>query len=243
MIKTYEHTIGTMAGDKVSLVENNIALLAMPATIAFKNIYFSYNEKKVFNDLNCSFSKGDFIGIAGISGRGKTTLINLLLGFEEPLEGRIFFDNAATDLVARQQYRGHIAYVKQQPFLIHDTIATNITLSDSAIDEGQLASAITIAGLNEMLLQYPEGIHKVITENGKNISGGQRQRIVIARALYKNAGIIILDEPFNELDHAAENKLLTHFKQEAAKGKIIILITHNKSSLSFCNKIISLDEQ
>ena len=80
-------------------------------------------------------------------------------------------------------------------------------------------------------------------ENGKNISGGQQQRIAIARALYKNADLVLLDEPFNELDEESEISLLEHFQDLAQKGKLIILITHNKKSLSYCNKIISLDEQ
>ena len=84
---------------------------------------------------------------------------------------------------------------------------------------------------------------KVITENGKNISGGQQQRITIARALYKNADLILLDEPFNELDEASVVSLLVHFRELADSGKIVILVTHDKLSLSYCNKIISLGEK
>ncbi len=142
----------------------------------------------------------------------------------------------------RRQYWKKIAYVKQQPFLIHDTVITNITLATTNIDTERLQAAIRASGLHELLVQYPEGLEKIITENGKNISGGQRQRMVIARALYKNADLVILDEPFNELDQAAENKLLEHFKQLAQSGKMVILVTHNKKSLSFCNTIISLDD-
>jgi ABC-type bacteriocin/lantibiotic exporter with double-glycine peptidase domain len=94
-----------------------------------------------------------------------------------------------------------------------------------------------------LIANYAEGYNKIITENGKNLSGGQRQRIVIARALYKDAGLIILDEPFSELDRRSKNCLLNYFSELANAGKIIILITHNKESLSFCNKIISLDEK
>jgi ABC-type bacteriocin/lantibiotic exporter with double-glycine peptidase domain len=85
-------------------------------------------------------------------------------------------------------------------------------------------------------------MEKIITENGKNISGGQRQRIAIARALYKEADLIILDEPFNELDEVSELLLVKHFKKIAGDGKMVVLITHNLTALSFCNKIISLDE-
>lgn len=93
------------------------------------------------------------------------------------------------------------------------------------------------------IAQFPEGLNKMIMENGKNISGGQQQRITIARALYKNADLILLDEPFNELDEDAEISLLKHFRELAQQGKLVILITHNKKSLSYCTKIISLDEQ
>ncbi len=98
-----------------------------------------------------------------------------------------------------------------------------------------------ISGLEELIKKFPEGHEKIITENGKNISGGQQQRIAIARALYKNAGLIILDEPFNELDEEATNSLLQHFKELAAAGKSVVMITHDKKSLSYCNKIVSLD--
>jgi ABC-type bacteriocin/lantibiotic exporter with double-glycine peptidase domain len=100
-----------------------------------------------------------------------------------------------------------------------------------------------MSGLQSLVDADPEGLDKVITEGGGNISGGQRQRIMIARALYKSAGVIILDEPFNQLDEGSEHSLLTHFVQLAREGKLIILITHNKKSLSFCNKIVSLESE
>ena len=95
--------------------------------------------------------------------------------------------------------------------------------------------------LEALIGQFAEGLKKVVSENGKNISGGQRQRIAIARALYKDADLIILDEPFNELDEASSILLLHYFKAMAEEGKMIILITHEQKSLSSCNKIISLN--
>ena len=126
--------------------------------------------------------------------------------------------------------------------MIYDSIINNITLAENFYDTQRLESAINAAGLRELIDKYPERINKIITEDGKNISGGQRQRIAIARALYKDADLIILDEPFNELDRNSENLFLQHFTELSKQGKIILLITHNKESLSFCNKIISLDE-
>jgi ABC-type bacteriocin/lantibiotic exporter with double-glycine peptidase domain len=130
-----------------------------------------------------------------------------------------------------------ISYVKQQPFLIHDSILKNIVLDETNYNEKRLAEVIEISGLKSI----PGGISKTVAENGKDLSGGQRQRIAIARALYKNADLFILDEPFNELDELSETRLLQHFKDLSRKGKMVILITHNKNSLAFCDRIISLN--
>ena len=106
-----------------------------------------------------------------------------------------------------------------------------------------LQYALEVSGLNEFLSKFPDGLGKVITENGKNISGGQQQRVALARAIYKNADLILLDEPFNELDEESTASLVKHFKQLTLKNKTVIMTTHDKKSLSLCTKIISLDEQ
>ena len=113
----------------------------------------------------------------------------------------------------RQQYWENISYVKQQQLMIYDSILNNITLAENSYDAKRLENAINVAGCGRLIDKYPERMDKIITEDGKNISGGQRQRIAIARALYKNAALIILDEPFNELDRNSENLLLQHFTQ------------------------------
>src|SRR5690606_1623284 len=127
-----------------------------------------------------------------------------------------------------------VAYVRQQPFLIHDSILRNITLSEKDYDAQRLATALELSGLDEMVAASPEGLEKSITENGTNISGGQRQRVALARAIYKNADVILLDEPFNELDEGSEQKLLQSIRKLADEGKIIIMITHHLASLSAC---------
>ena len=185
--------------------------------------------KQILDNVSLCAKSGEIIGLTGISGRGKTTLFNLMLGFLEPDKGEILFNNK------KQRSWQHISYVKQQPFLVHDTILTNITLSNE-YNEQRLQQAIRSAGL-DILIETKT----IITENGKNISGGQRQRIAFARALYKNADLLLLDEPFNELDDAAEQIMLQQLQQLQQQGKIIILVTHNRKSLSFCTRTISLD--
>ena len=208
----------------------------------FKNVSFSYNGEVILRNFSFCIARGKIIGLTGKSGKGKTTIINLLLGFIDEQEGSIHLNGIATISQERKEFWKNIAYVKQQSFFIHDTILKNIILDENNVNEEKLKEVTEITGLAELLDKYPEGIEKIITENGKNISGGQRQRIAIARALYKEADLIILDEPFNELDEASELMLVKHFKKIAGKGKMVILITHNLMALSFCNKTISLDE-
>jgi ABC-type bacteriocin/lantibiotic exporter with double-glycine peptidase domain len=212
-------------------------------SLQFKAIQFSYAGRRILNAQHLDVAPGDFLGIAGPSGRGKTTVLNILLGFLTPDKGEVLINGEATDPAIRQRYWRHISYVKQQPFLIHDTIRNNVTLNGYPSREQALQEAIRVSGLCDLIATYPEREHKMITESGKNISGGQRQRIAIARALYKSADLIILDEPFNELDEASEHRLLGHFRELAESGKMVILITHNKESLTYCNKTVSLDER
>jgi ABC-type multidrug transport system fused ATPase/permease subunit len=210
-------------------------------SIAFNNISFRYQNHQILKNSSFSISKGDLAGISAVSGRGKTTLINLLLGFLVPDAGEILINDLATDITTRKQYWSRIAYVKQQGYFIHDTILKNITLSDEESDHEKLAEAIAICELNQLLNGNAEGLHRVIRENGKNLSGGQRQRILLARALYHDFDVLILDEPFGEMDQQAEEAILIQLQRLAASGKIIFFITHNTASLSYCNKLITLE--
>lgn len=243
-IKTYEFTINDLLQRRTNQLINNDKATDPFSTIAFKNVSFKYGNELVIDNVSFIISKGDFIGISGISGKGKTTIINLLLGFLYPDSGLILMNNSSLDSTLHRPYWKNISYVKQQPFLIHDSILKNITLNENTPpDHDKLNEIIKITGLSELLSNYSQGINKIITEDGKDLSGGQRQRIAIARALYKRSDVIILDEPFTELDRRSEDCFLNYFRELANNGKTIILITHNIESLSICNRIISLDEK
>jgi ABC-type multidrug transport system fused ATPase/permease subunit len=243
-VQTYSHTIyDLIQSNKTITTHHKKDETNTLRSIQFKNVAFRYKDELLFDNLNLNIKQGDFLGIAGLSGKGKTTILNLLLGFLTPDSGEIIVNDKPANNISLQQYWPAISYVKQQTFLIHDTIAQNITLSNEPGDEKKLDEVIHASGLAGLIDTFSEGVNKVIMENGKNISGGQRQRIVIARALYKNADLVILDEPFNELDEKSEHCLVKHFKNLSDTGKLVILITHDKKSLSFCNKILSLDEQ
>ena len=241
-IKTYQFTLNDL-----SLADNKApAVVAAPPvrhidSLKFERVYFKYNDHTILNGVSLQLSPGDFTGISAVSGKGKTTIINLLLGFLAPDCGTIWMNNEKADNSARQTYWDRISYVKQQPFFIHDSIKKNITLSDGKYDRDRLNEVLSFCGIDEALDKYPEGMEKVIKENGKNISGGQRQRVMLARALYHDFDLLILDEPFGEMDDCSEKMILVKLQQLAQQGKMILFITHNKASLSYCNKIFSLD--
>ncbi|HUP13754.1 MAG TPA: ATP-binding cassette domain-containing protein, partial [Niastella sp.] len=125
----------------------------------------------------------------------------------------------------------------QQPFFMYDTVLANVTLNAQYLHAQRLQKAFDLTGIETSL---PAGSNTMLTENGKNLSGGQRQRVALARALYKDANVLILDEPFNELDEKAEDQILGNLQQLAAGRHIIVLITHNKRSLEKCTRIISI---
>ena len=243
-IKTYKFTLTDLLfpEPETQSKEGNLDMLTIRA-IAFEGIGFAYKGRSVLHNVSFNIVPGDFVGISGNSGKGKTTVINLLLGFLTPSGGNICINNSKTSNGDRIAYRSRISYVKQQPFLINDSIIKNITLSDNGYNPGKLHETAVISGVEKLVEHYPEGMEKIITENGKNISGGQRQRVMLARALYHDFDLLILDEPFSEMDSASENDILTQLQPLARQGKMILFITHNKSSLKYCNKIIMLDEE
>lgn len=242
-VKTYEHTIKDLQA--VAITEEAITKTngIKPITAAgFSHVSFMHPGNNVLQDFSLKLNAGDFVDLIAPSGKGKTTLINLLMGFLSPDLGHILINHSKVDITTLHAYRSRMAYVKQQTFLIHDTIRRNITLEEHTANELRFKEAIRIAGLETLINSFEEKEEKIISDSGKNISGGQRKRIAIARALYKEADMIILDEPFSELDEASERALLEYFKELAMRGKIIILITHNRISAGYCNKTVTLHE-
>lgn len=231
-VKTYDFITEALLKQK-SPGKGNAVTVPPIATVRLDNISFGY-EERLIKDFSLALQSGDLAAVTGLSGTGKTTLINLLLGFVEPHEGAVIINDAMTD---RRLYRSRIAYVRQQPFFIHDTLEKNIALEERP-DEEKISAVIETTGIKHIMREA--GYGTMITENGKNFSGGQRQRIMLARALYKDFDLLLADEPFSELDEAAQNNMLRSLGTIAEQGKIVLLITHDKAALSFCNKKFNL---
>jgi ABC-type bacteriocin/lantibiotic exporter with double-glycine peptidase domain len=209
-------------------------------SLRFEGVSFSFGEKSILQQLSFLANAGDFIGIRGLSGRGKTTLVNILLGFYAPASGKVYINDQLLNAVTPSPWWQRISYVKQQPFFVHDTMIKNVVLADDGYDEAWYRRVAELAGCTRFTIEQ-SGQDGLIRENGKNISGGQRQRLALARALYKDFDLLILDEPFSEMDEESEAELLQHLEWLAGQGKIILLITHNSKSFRYCHKLISLD--
>ena len=186
--------------------------------------------------MNLVINKGDIIGISGKNGSGKTTLCNIILSIIKPKNGRIIIDDTYNLNDHLKEYRGIISFIPQNIFLLNDTIKNNITfnLEDNLIDNERLEKVIKIAGLQEINKKIDERFNSLVGENGSNLSGGQRQRVAIARSLFRNSEIIIMDEHTSALDSSTEEELLKEMKN-LFKDKTIIIISHRKKVLEHCS--------
>ena len=209
------------------------------------NLQFSYGDKRVIKNLNLNVKRGDFIGLLGKSGEGKTTLVDLILGIHEPKSGEISV-NGISIFENMESWRNNLAYLPQETFLINTSIAENIAIGeiiDSKI-ESKINDAINKAGLRHVIDDLENGIFTQIGEKGLMLSGGQRQRVSLARAFYKKRNIFIFDESTSALDAESATRILDHIYQMSLDGSTIILISHNESTLRRCSrKIRILDGQ
>ena len=211
------------------------------SSIKFKDVSFSYKKSLTINKVDLVFENNQKIGIVGKSGSGKSTIIDLLLGFIKPDKGSILFNNEEMKLLSIKSIRNLIGFVSQGIFLFNDTISKNISI-DKLYDRKLIEKLSRICLIDDFLKDNNIDIERdKIGNYGKSLSGGQKQRIGIARALYNNPKVLILDEATSALDSMNQNKILSNIFQYT-EVKIIILITHNTSLLKNFDNIFVLDE-
>jgi len=212
-------------------------------SIQIKSLRFSYNlgKKNILDNLNLEISKGSIIGIKGSSGSGKSTFIDLFVALQKPTQGQILVDGVSI-FKNINGWRNNIGYVSQFVFLSDTTIAENIAFGKSkeAIDYRRLDKVIKMAQLSTFIKELPNGIESKVGESGINVSGGQKQRIGIARALYNNPEILVLDEATSSLDDNTEKNVMKSIYK--LKGeKTILIVAHRLSTLDKCDIIYNLD--
>ena len=213
--------------------------------ITFKSLRFRYSntKKNILNDIDFEIYNGETIGIMGRSGEGKSTLIDLLVGLIEPINGDILINDKQSIFDNTQNWREKIGYISQDIFLFDSTIRENIAfgLSPDQIDNDLLKKSIIEANLKSHIDSLPNGIETLVGESGVRLSGGQIQRIGIARALYRQPMILLLDEATSSLDEKTEQEIMKTISLLKGK-KTIIIISHQLKTLKNCSKIYELKD-
>ena len=214
--------------------------------IILKNINFTYadqNKTEIFKNLDLSINKNETIGIIGSSGSGKSTLLDIICCILSPNTGGIYLDDKLIDKDLINSWQDKISYISQKNYLLNGSLSQNIAFAEDEKDINieRIYEAIRFSKLESLVKSHKEGINFQIGEDGKNISGGQRQRIILARSIYRKADVIIFDEATSALDKINENQILGDIKENFHGKKTLFISTHKESTLTFCDRIINVD--
>jgi subfamily B ATP-binding cassette protein MsbA len=227
--------------------ENMKSLEKAKGGIRFENVEFSYQQEAdrqaALRGINLTIKPGEVVAFVGPSGGGKSTLVNLLPRFFKPTSGHIFLDDIPLEDIVLADIRKQIAFVSQDVILFNDTIAANVAYGatgQEGIDRGRAIEALEAANLGSLIKELPEGIDSMIGDNGNRLSGGQRQRLAIARAIYKNAPILILDEATSALDSESERQVQDALDRLMA-GRTTLVIAHRLSTIEHADRIVVLE--
>lgn len=210
--------------------------------LKFQQVGFSYvAEKEILSDVSFSVKQGEMLGLAGPSGAGKTTIVDLLLRLFEPKQGKILLDGVDISTIALWEWRTKIGYVSQDMFLINDTILNNIKFYDDSINYDDAIESAKAAGIYEFISHQPNQFETIVGERGLRLSGGERQRIILSRILARKPRVLILDEATSALDN--ESEALIQRSIEMLRGKItVIAIAHRLSTITNFDRLIILED-
>lgn len=224
---------------KPQIIEGTQELKTPITKISLDNVHFSYDDKKhAINGVTLDFHRNEITALVGKSGGGKSTLVNLILRLYDCKKGEVRINDINIKDYTIKSLRDNIAIVTQRIFIFNDSIAKNVAYG-LEIDEDRIKKALSDAQILDYVESLPSGIHTILDEFGTNLSGGQRQRIAIARAMYKNPDIIILDEVTSALDSKTEDMIKEAINLNR-KDKIIILIAHRPSTIELADKVVSI---
>jgi ATP-binding cassette subfamily B protein len=209
----------------------------------FENVKFHYHDAglHVLNGFELEVRPGECIALVGESGAGKSTVLNMLVGFYRPTSGRILMDGVPYDELNMRAFRQKLAVVPQSTILFSGTIRDNITYGLSDVSEEKLQHVIEIANLHDVIAAMPDGLDTTIGEHGTKLSGGQRQRIAIARAMIRDPRIILLDEATSALDNVSEFMVQKAMK-ELIRGRTTFIVAHRLSTIRDADRIVVVNK-
>ncbi len=219
-------------------VSNNIKL---NGNIEFKDVNFSYSEQKILNNINLTIDSGKKTAFVGMSGSGKSTLINLLLRFYDHYKGTIKIDQKDIKSMSLFDLRENISLITQETLLFNESILDNIRYGNLSSNDDEIQEIADISGVSKFANQLPDKLNTIVGESGIKLSGGQRQRIAIARALIKDAPILIMDEATSSLDNLTEKEIQSAL-DELMKDKTTIIIAHRLSTIQNADVIFTLEK-
>ena len=230
--------------DEVDFTKETIAQqeISFKEKFTIKDISFRFpdSDALILDTINIEIKKGETVGIVGPSGSGKTTLLNIILRFYDPISGGLLIDDVPLTKENIVSWRSKLGYVKQDIFLLDGSIAENIALGETEFDKTRMESAIKQASLWEFVNEQEDGWNTKIGEKGSKLSGGQRQRIGIARALYREAEILVFDEATSALDSKTEQEVSESITQLSKTKKTIFIVAHRITTLKNCNRIYEI---
>jgi ABC-type multidrug transport system fused ATPase/permease subunit len=241
----------SIAAELMSLLALPIPVMAKrPAplpfrrAIRFEQVSFSYSGREgvALEGIDLVIPSGARVAITGKTGSGKSSFADLMMGLLAPTGGRITIDGVELDDQSRGAWQQDIAHVPQSIFLADTSIARNVAIGTAAPDTAKVIEAINAAQLGEFVASLPDGTDTTVGERGVSLSGGQRQRLGLARAIYKDAPVLIFDEATNALDHETEAAILEALDRLHAQGRTIVIISHRPTSLCNCDLTIRLDK-
>ena len=220
---------------------DSLDILKFENAIELNGVSFGYeNSENILKNINIKINKNDIIGISGVTGSGKSTLIDILCGFRRPNEGKILLNEEELNL--DRKYLIDVSYVSQEMVLIGETIKKNVAfgIEQKEINETHVNNALVESNMFEFVNSLPKKLDTSINDMASNFSGGQRQRLSIARAYHHDANLLIMDEPTSSLDTSTINKILLNLIK---KKKTVIIISHNQDTLNSCNKVFNLNNK
>lgn len=238
-LKRYNEIVSD--GEQVPDTENPVAFNKDWQNINFKNVSFSYGDKPILKDINLTIKRGEVVALVGSSGGGKSTLVNLLGRFFEPNKGNILFDDVCISDFSLNDYRDHVALVSQDVFLFSDSIKNNIQSGKFSAQQEEIVAAAKMANAHDFIMNTPEGYDSLCGERGAMLSGGEKQRISIARAILKDAPVLILDEATSALDNESEKEVQKGLKA-LMQGRTTFVIAHRLSTIENADRILVIKE-